>query len=50
MSESLVIDPSAEQARQRYGLKTGQQCQGIKSPSVVSGGDMALGGGFQGSG
>ena len=41
MSENLVIISSAEQARQRYMLKAGHQCQAIKTPSIVSGGDMA---------
>ena len=41
MSENLVIVSSAEQARQRYRLKAGHQCQGIKTPSVVSVGDLA---------
>jgi hypothetical protein len=41
MSENLVIVSSAEQARQRYGLKAGHQCQAIKTPSIVSGGDLA---------
>ena len=41
MSENLIIVSSAEQARQRYHLKAGQQCQGIKTPSIVSWGDWA---------
>ena len=41
MSENLVIVSTAEQALQRYHLRAGQQRQGIKTPSIVSGGDLA---------
>jgi len=41
MSENFIIVSSAEQARSRYQLKAGKQCVAIKSPSLVSGTDLA---------
>ena len=52
MSENLIIVSSAEQARERYSLsysagdfespaEYGQQSRGVKTPSIVSGGDLA---------
>ena len=41
MSENFVIASSAEQTRSRYQLKTGKQCVPIKSPSLISGTDLA---------
>lgn len=41
MSENFVIVSTAEQARQRYHLKAGPYCQPIKTPCILSGGDLA---------
>ena len=41
MSENLVIVSKVENVKRRFNLKANELCRTVKTPSIVSGGDLA---------